>query len=1156
MKFRTVAAALAIGVLTLTLRGPAGRPTAASEGPKPADAPAKSAAAAEVVARAQQFAAAQDAWAAVCGGFAVEAGYRQHYVEYLTLFKAGQFAEARELVCALLDICTRAYGKDHYETRSTRLLLETVGRVAELPDVKRAEFVKTIKRWQDYAAAWEKGNYAEAARVAGEILEVRRRLLRPEDLAVDINVYAYALNEAGKYAEADPYYREALEICRRVVGNDHPATAALCGNLAINLNDRELYAEAQPFLEEAMKIDIRLFGEDHPTTALARNNLGTNLDKQGKHALAEPELRRVLDVLSRAEGKDSWRAVTARGNLAHNLNAQGKYDAAEPLYRAVLETRLNPPDEMPLSLAASSLALVRQRVQRLNHPEIARAYANLAVNLDNQGRYAAAESLHRQALTMYQAFDEDYIFAGLTASNLAVNLNNQGRYEDAEEYYEKAQRIFLKAQKDKIGEKLARVYSNHGGNLVALGRVAEAQKLHEQALATFRGLWGNSHEIVAVGYNNLGHTLSKQDKFAEAEPLIRESVAIHEKTLGPEHPRTTSARITLAINLQQQGNYAEAREPLERGLEVHGRLLGEGHPSTTWAYKHLIINAIGRGDYRKAEELGPAAAASFEAARRRVSHTGLGRVGHSDEYSPLLFLVAAAARNGHEAAAWGYLESGLARGLFDDLAPRTLSVEERAAEEGLLLQLDRLDNQLNTLLTGPEVSAEARKKADEVRRERATTNAKLIQLRETLAAKHGVAAGDVYRLSRIQKSLQPGEALLAWLDLSAEPKAVDANGDHWACLVKHTGDPVWVRLRGTGIAGAWTDKDDRLANWVRESISVRQPKENWKELAGKLANQRLEGIKHLVVLPSARMKGVPVEVLTGLTVSYAPSGTMFAWLREKRGERGATPTANHLLAFADPAFKKGGDGPSDLPGSRQELAGIGRVFNRVSEFKGSDASEQNLDQLAAEDGGLRRFGYLHFATHGLLDDQRPMRSALLLAQDRLPDPLKQVLDGKEAYDGRLTAERILRRWNGKLDAELVTLSACQTGLGKYSGGEGYLGFSQALFLAGARSLVVSLWEVDDTATSLLMTRFYENLMGLRKEMPGGPIEPKPKAEALAEAKQWLSKLTAEQVDQLAEGLPRQGTRGRVMKKGPVTKSAPRFDHPYYWSGFILIGDPR
>ena len=109
----------------------------------------------------------------------------------------------------------------------------------------------------------------------------------------------------------------------------------------------------------------------------------------------------------------------------------------------------------------------------------------------------------------------------------------------------------------------------------------------------------------------------------------------------------------------------------------------------------------------------------------------------------------------------------------------------------------------------------------------------------------------------------------------------------------------------------------------------------------------------------------------------------------------------------------------------------------------------------------------------------------------------------------------MRTW--KLDADLVSLSGCETGLGKESGGEGFLGFSQALFVAGARSLLLSLWKVDDRATMLLMTRFYQNMLGKYEEVrsiseavyePGTPI---PKAEALREAKIWLRQLTADQV---------------------------------------------
>jgi CHAT domain-containing protein len=174
---------------------------------------------------------------------------------------------------------------------------------------------------------------------------------------------------------------------------------------------------------------------------------------------------------------------------------------------------------------------------------------------------------------------------------------------------------------------------------------------------------------------------------------------------------------------------------------------------------------------------------------------------------------------------------------------------------------------------------------------------------------------------------------------------------------------------------------------------------------------------------------------------------------------------------------------------------------------------------------------------------------LILAQNRLPDPLGEALAGRRVYSGRLTAADVLRHW--KLDADLVVLSACDTGLGRYSGGEGQLGFAQPFFLAGARSLVLSLWKVDDTATALLMRRFYENLLGKR----AGLERPLAKAAALREARDWLRRLTAAEVRRLAEGLPDgdRGTERRRTRKDRPDAARP-FEQPHYWSAFILLGD--
>ncbi len=143
----------------------------------------------------------------------------------------------------------------------------------------------------------------------------------------------------------------------------------------------------------------------------------------------------------------------------------------------------------------------------------------------------------------------------------------------------------------------------------------------------------------------------------------------------------------------------------------------------------------------------------------------------------------------------------------------------------------------------------------------------------------------------------------------------------------------------------------------------------------------------------------------------------------------------------------------------------------------------------------------------------------------------------------------------------MTLSACDTALGKESGGEGFVGFTQALLMSGARSVCLSLWQVDDKATSLLMTQFYQNMLGKR----AGLSKAMPKAEALQEAKQWLRTLTAPQVDGELAALERGELRPLARGKGasarneatnPNSGSAKPYEHPYFWAAFVLVGDPE
>ena len=727
-------------------------------------------------------------------------------------------------------------------------------------------------------------------------------------------------------------------------------------------------------------------------------------------------------------------------------------------------------------------------------------------------------------------------------------------------------------------------------------------------------------------------------------------------------------------------------------LEIYRRVLGEDHPKTASGYHNLASLLQDQGKYAEAEQMLTDAVRVYEAARRPISHIGLDRSTYATEHSPLPFLAVVLARSGRQEQAWKRLEANLARGLFDDLA-RPLEPEERQRERELFARVQRLDEQIVGLASAQSRDPLLRPQWDALRQRREAIQAELNKFEAGVDGKYGAAGGRPYELAEIQRLLPADTVLVAWIDLRGR-KAADTISEHWACLVRSQGEPTWVRLGGSGPGGNWTPEDDRLPAEVAAGFHAR-PERNakpWKAAAGTLAARRLDPfdahlgprdglprVEDLIVLTSPWMAGVPVEALLEArppdrpryTVSYAPSGTMLAWLRGRpRPGRKPGDVPRRLLALGDPLFaapeapstpspplpdhgllvqrvspgsaavragiapgdvllryadkelnavgdltakiaqggapgpgfavtvwregktldltvspgplglavdnrpaaeaivarrdademlrRSRGAAPAPLPGTRREVEAIAGLFAESETLLGKDASEERLDALAAADQ-LRRFDVLHLATHGAANAQLPMLSELLLASDGRSDAAERVLKGLPVYDGQLTAEQILRTW--KLDAELVTLSACETGLGKESRGEGYLGFSQALFLAGARSLVLSLWKVDDTATSLLMTRFYENLLGKR----AGLDRPLPKGEALREAKQWLRGLTDDQIDTALSDMERGKVRPLNQAPGgpkprststPSPESAPkRFEHPYYWAAFILVGDP-
>jgi tetratricopeptide (TPR) repeat protein len=1141
--------------------------------------------------------------------------------------KADRWNEAMAKAEELLVLRTRAQGPKHFETVSAEWRLKALHRVAPMTKDDRAAYqsARTMKEQADALNA--QGKYAAAQPLFEKTLEIHRRLLTDDhpETATSYNDVAFILNARAKYGAAQPLFVKALELRRRLLTDDHPDTAASYNNVAFNLNAQGQYAAAQPLLEKALEIWRRLLTDLHPLTARSYNNVAANLNAQGNYAAAQPLFERALAIHRQLLTDDHPDTAASYNNLAFNLKAQGKYATAQPLLEKTLE--------------------IFRRLLTDEHPNSALAYSNLASNLHGQGKYAVAQPLFEKALEIRRRWlTDEHPLTAFSYSDLATNLNVQGKY-------------------------------------------AAAQPLFEKALEIRRRLLTDDHPDTAVGYNNLAVNLNAQGRYAPAQPLLEKALEIWRRLLTDNHPDTARGYNNLAGNLDFQGKYAAAQPLFEKALEIRRRLLTDDHSVTAATYNSLAANLHAQGKYLEARDRWISAVRSLDAARLLVAFTGLERAGSENPARPAL--AAVLARLDQPVQAWQDLEHDLGRGLLDELAARQdrrLEPGDRARLRELTTELERLERLVETTPKGLD-QAERAKRFEELKRQRALASIALGEFHTKLVHDHGPLAGEVAPLQEIQAALPVDAALVAWVDLAPEgPSAADPDGEHWGVVVRSRGVPAWITMAGTGQNGLWTKDDTELAGRVRTELRNRPGVglADLRPLIERLRTQRLaplakalgatsDGLppaRRLIVLPSRVMAGNPIEALLApddtQTVSYAPSGTVFKYLREQpRPDRHAgllalgdpvyahpdnlrapnlapefglmlnvvardSNAANHglkdgdvLVAYNGQPLKKkddlklvaegdkpipievwrdgvssrqelapgdlgvvfnarspreaiteqrklqqvlaaarsGGEEFSALPGTRREVEAIAQLFRAddrpTHSLLGTEASEPELDRIAAS-GELGRFGFIHLATHGVIDEAIPTHSAVILTQTGLPDALEQALSHKPVFDGRLSVREIQRAWD--LKAELVTLSACETALGKESGGEGFVGFTQALLMSGARSVCVSLWKVDDKATSLLMTRFYQNMLGKR----AGFAKAMPKAEALREARQWLRTLTVNQVDGKLAALERGDVRPLAREKGaPARKEAPTskstsikpYEHPHFWAAFVLVGDP-
>jgi tetratricopeptide (TPR) repeat protein len=1089
------------------------------------------------------------------------AGLQQRIEE---LDAADKYTEAIRLQEELLALRTKVQGADHWETVDEKWALTALQKVSALTAEQRAGWRQATRGAAQARSLEQKAQHEKALPLKQERLKWCRQVLGEEhpDTAQSYNSVAFNLNAQGKYAEAGPLYQRALDICHKALGEEHPHTAISYNNFAFNLNAQGKYAQAGPLYQRALDIHRKTLGEEHPDTATSYNNVAGNLDHQGQYAEGGPLVQRALDIRRKALGEQHPDTASSYNNVAFNLNAQGKYAEAEPLYQRALD--------------------IYRKALGEEHPATASSYNNVAANLSAQGKYAEAGPLVQKALDIRRkALGEEHPDTATSYNNVASTLHAQGKY-------------------------------------------AQAGPLYQRALDIRRKTLGEEHPDTANSYNSIAINLAAQGKYAEAEPLFQKVLDIRRKALGEEHPDTANSYNSIAINLNAQGKYAAALHSLQTaarsyetarlgvaaaGLEraafgaerspypfLAAACCRAGLPADAWAALEANLARGLLDDMTLRRGIGLTAAQQRQRDELRTQWVTLGTrvlalvsrprrtaaegvelarllVQRQELEKSLAELAVAVSRR--EVAALDRLQAALPADAaflaWVDAATKSGGLQEhwgcvvRPRGEPQWERLpgsaaggkwtpadDQLPTQFRAALVRSAPTAEIN-----------TLAKKLYAQRLAPLAKHLVGVKRLFVAPVNQMAGIPVEALTEQYAVSYTP-----SGTYLTCLKDRppprgtrllaVGDPLFPPIKAARLPAA-LPPGGLLITQVIPGGNAAKARLQAGDVLVAYAGQELTSPEQLRKLLTAKAgdQSVVVQVwregqdkLAERELAPGPLGVVLA-KEPAREALAARRQADQMLAKLTR-----GDDFAELPGTQVEIVRLAGLFDAtaVSTLTRAEASEQRLDELRKADT-LKQFRFLHLATHGKANNVRAFDSALILTKPtKLPEPRA----GAPYLDGRLTAAEVLEYW--QLDADLVTLSACESGLGRQGGGDGLLGFAQSLLLAGSRSVCLSLWQVDDTATALLMDRFYRNLLGKRED----GAKALGKAAALREAKEWLRNVPASEalrrLGEITKGVVRGERPAREeMRAVPKPKDAAGdykpYAHPRYWAAFILLGDP-
>ncbi len=625
-----------------------------------------------------------------------------------------------------------------------------------------------------------------------------------------------------------------------------------------------------------------------------------------------------------------------------------------------------------------------------------------------------------------------------------------------------AERENIKTEVASTLNNLGLMYRERGDLEASLLHFERAKDIDQQ----LNSRWGLGYD-----YRNIGMSLMKLKRYAEAENNFLQA----ERTSAEIKNTTNWVKALLELgNLNRALTKPEiAQEYYEKAYQLSERY---GIQEVLWrsaAGKAALMRSSGKYDdaftwYAKAVSIVEGMRASLKIEEFRNSF----QVNKQDLYQEIISLLV---EMGRTPEAFNYLERSRSRSFIDLLGNQKLTLKSAVDQKQLdtmstlSLRVEALGREVGSFEKPPE------ELLDRYRQAKTDYEEALLALKQSNPALSSFVAVDPLIQADVERMLGPEVGLLSY-NLAGDKVYI------W--LVKASGTKFYA------VPKQQRDIEDTVKRY-RELVQRLEPVgDELKELYQSLilpVEKDLEGVKYLGIIPDgvlhflsfAALRSPDGYVVDRYPIFYAPSASVLKYTFAKRGKT----KQSKVLAVGNPDL---GNYNYDLPLAELEAKSIRWNFPEMDILTGRKATKEWLVK------NISKYGIIHLAAHGEFDEFNPLLSSLWLASE---DPENRRLSVKEVF---------------ALDirADLVTLSACQTGLGKLEAGE-LIGLNRAFIYAGTHALVSALWRVDDLSTSVLMKHFYRHYVRMNK------------AESLRQAQ-------------------------LIVKR--------EFPHPSYWAGMTLVGD--